>query len=122
MYRVTVDPVRRLIRASLCGFFSSEEVAAFAVEEQAAARALGPGPFDLLIETAGGMTQAQDVVTAFQRLAETAEVKAARIAVACESSLLRLQLRRILTSDKVAIFEGLPDAEAWLRRSLAAAA
>lgn len=120
MHSVSVDPVRRLVRANLSGFFTPEEVVTFAAAEQAAARALGPGPFDLLVETPGGVTQAQDVAAAFRTLAETAEVKATRIAVACESSLLRLQLRRILTGDRVAIFENRHDAECWLRPRVAA--
>jgi hypothetical protein len=120
MFSVTPDPARRLVRATLTGFFTVDEVAAFAAAEQAAARALGPGPFDLLVETPDGTAQAQDVAGAFRTLAETATVRATRIAVACESSLLRLQLRRILTGDTVAVFENRHDAESWLRGRIAA--
>lgn len=120
MYRVSVDPVRRLVIANLCGFFTVDEAVAFAAAEQAAARSLGSGAFDLLIETPGGTIQAQDVAHAFTTLAKAAEFKAARIAIACEGSLLRLQLRRILSGSHVAVFESRRDAEAWLRVPVAA--
>ena len=116
MYTVAADPDSPLVRIHLSGFFSAEEVAGFWREEQEVARAalLEHGVYDLLIETTGGGPQGQDVLTAFNRVVTESPVKARRIVIISASALLRMQIRRVLVSDKLQVFETIPEAEAWL--------
>ena len=116
MYEVTTNLARSLVKAKLSGFFSVEEVQAFSRDEQAAARQVvnHSGYFNLLVEGSGGVTQAQDVIGAFNELASASTLKAQRIAIVVESALLRLQLRRVLARDQIRLFETIAEAEDWL--------
>lgn len=122
MYRITVDAEARIVRAELSGFFSPEEVAAFARDEQAAAQSLGcgSGRFGLLIYAPDGKAQAQDVIGAFQGLLRDAPLKSGCIAMVCESAILKMQLRRIVPADRAMVFDTEAEAKAWLRAGLAA--
>ena len=120
MYSITVDHGRRIVCAKLSGFFSEEEVAAFARDEQAAAASLGckSGEFGLLLQTPGGILQSQDVVTAFQRLLTDLPLKAGRVAIVSESALLKMQLRRIMATDRSGVFDTVVEALAWIGEGL----
>lgn len=117
MYEVRADHERKRVVARLWGFFSAEEVAAFALDQQRAAASLDcpSGAFDLLIEAPGAIVQSQDIVSAFGQIATSATLKSRRIAFYSDSSLQRLQLRRILGSDRARIFSNEREAERWLR-------
>ena len=116
MYAVAADPVSAVVRIHLSGFFDSQEVVRFWHEEQEVARAAFArhGAYDLLIETVGGGPQGQDVLDAFQRVVLESPVKARRIGIVSGSALLRMQIRRMLVSDKLQVFETTAEAEAWL--------
>ncbi|MEG3086623.1 hypothetical protein [Sphingomonas sp. PB4P5] len=116
MFAVAADPVSAVVHIHLSGFFDHAEVACFWREEQEVARAAQArhGTYDLLIETAGGMAQGQDVLAAFHRVIVESPVKARRIVIVSESALLRLQIRRVLASDTLQVVETLAEAEAWL--------
>ena len=119
MYSIDVDRGRRIVRAHLSGFFTSEEVAAFAREEQAAAASLMPGGvFGLLLDATGATAQAQDIVAAFHGLFHDLPIKAARIAVVTNSALLTIQLRRMSDPARTRVFEAVGAAAAWLGDSL----
>jgi hypothetical protein len=121
MYSITVDRPRRIVCVTMSGFFSAEEVSAFARDEQAAAASLQcpSGQFGLLLQAGGGMTQSQDVVAAFQALMIDLPLKAGRIAIVSGSALLKLQLRRIMTSERTGVFDTTDDARAWIEQGLA---
>ena len=123
MYSIAVDRERRIVCATMSGFFSEEEVAAFARDEQAAAASLGcpSGQFGLLIEGSGGLIQSQDVAAAFRALMADLPLKAGRIAMVTGSALLKLQLRRMITSDRAAVFDTMDEARAWIEQRLAEA-
>lgn len=116
MYSITVDHAQRIVSARLWGFFGTEEVQAFARDEQAAAASLGcpSGTFGLLLETPGGMLQTQEVVVAFQRLLAELPLKAGRVAIVSESALLKMQLRRIMTGERTGVFDDRAAALDWI--------
>jgi hypothetical protein len=116
MYKISVDRDRNLVRAELGGFFIVAEVQAFAREEQAAVESLGciPGQHRVLIDASQCVLQAQDVVTAFAQMVSASPVQARRIAVVAQGSLYRMQTRRILDTDRSAMFETSAEAEAWI--------
>lgn len=121
MYKITVGHGRRILRVELSGFFAPEEVAAFARDEQAAAKSLGcpSGTFGLLLETPGGMPQSQDVVAAFRRLLSDLPLKAGRVAIVSEGALVTMQVRRIMTAERTGVFDRVDDALAWIADGLA---
>jgi hypothetical protein len=120
MYTIRADAHARIVRAELSGFFSQEEVAAFARDEQAAAMSLGcgAGQFGLLICAPGGTAQAQDVIRAFQGLLQNAPLKSGCIALVCESALLKMQLRRIVPAERATVFDTEGEAIRWLKARL----
>jgi hypothetical protein len=124
MYNITVDRPRRIVCVSMSGFFSEDEVSAFARDEQAAAASLRcpSGQFGLLLDAGGGVTQSQDVIGAFQALMVDLPLKAGRIAIVSGSALLKLQLRRIMTSERTGVFDTIDDARTWIEQGLTTAA
>lgn len=123
MYTIAVDHGRRIIGAHLSGFFTGDEVSAFARDEQAAAASLVAGaPFALLLTTSGAVAQAQEIVAAFRGLARDLPVKAAQIAIVTDSALLTMQLRRIVDPARTRVFERQEEALTWLEQSLTRAA
>ena len=120
MYTITTDASQRILTAELSGFFSLDEVAAFARDEQAAARALRrpSESFGLVLNAPDGIAQGQDVITAFAGLMRDMPLKAGRIAFASKSALLRLQVRRIIPAERAAVFEDVADATEWVRAEL----
>ena len=120
-YSIKIDADKKIVTAKLAGFFSPQEVAEFARDEQAAARSLGcrSGEFGLLICTHGGQAQAQDVIGAFQGLMHDLPLKAGRIAFVSESALLNLQLRRMIPADRARVFGDVEEATKWVAQGLA---
>lgn len=123
MYSIFADLERGIVRAHFTGFLDTNEVADFSREEQEAARAVTArhGCFDLMISSPDGMPQAQKVMLAFQQLIELSHLKARLIAIVAESTLLRMQIRRLLTSDHVRAFATRAEAETWLQSKAAEA-
>lgn len=124
MYSITVDRAHRIVRAEMSGFFSPDEVAAFARDEQVAAASLGcpSGTFGLLLVAQAAVLQSQGVVASFQRLLADLPLKAGRIAVVCEGALLTMQVRRIMTAERTAVFDQPDEALAWIADGLRVAA
>lgn len=124
MYEVVANLPEARVHARLSGFFSLDEVEAFGREEQDAARrvTLAWGWFDLLVDVSDGITQGQEVMGAFNGLLDQAEFKARRIALVVGSTLLRLQLRRVLASERIGIFAEVEEGEAWLAATATAGA
>lgn len=129
MFTITIDPHRKLIRSKFAGFLTTDEVAEWSRQEQAAVVAMGcgSGEFLLLVDSSGCAIQSQEVIALFQQLVATSEYKARRIAIMRGSSLTRMQTRRVAgDKDYIAHFEGAAEAEEWLfagmPRALAAGA
>lgn len=115
MYGIDVNPEARIVRAHLSGFFTTEEVAAFGRDEQAAAASLGAGlSFGLLLVSTDAMAQSQDVVAAFRGLFYDLPIKATRIAVVTQSVLLTMQLRRMADPARTRVFTDQSAASRWL--------
>ncbi|HEU0067433.1 MAG TPA: hypothetical protein VFQ57_09365 [Sphingomonas sp.] len=117
MFEIAVDAGRKLIRATMWGFMTVEEVYDFSRQEQTAIKRMGcgSGEFLLLIETHGATTQSQDVVAAFQDIIVNSPLKAKKIASVRAGSLSRIQTRRMMmVRENIAVFETVEEAEVWL--------
>jgi hypothetical protein len=114
MYTIDVDPSSNLLTLELSGFLSVEEIARCMGDMGAAFRQhrMKAG-YLLLIDTSGCSVQLQEVLGAFQTHA-AAFPKARRIAVVNTSSLIRMQVRRVLTQSYMRLFESVAEARAWL--------
>lgn len=116
MYSITVESARKLVRVELSGFFSVEEVAAFARDEQAAVAGMGctTGEYLLLIDASGSKIQTQEVIADFQAFIANSPLKARRLAIVVGGSAARMQVRRILARDTAMIVCTRREGEAWL--------
>lgn len=115
-YTVSIDRSRKLLRVSLGGFFSVSDVVALERDKRAALAELncGRNRHFSLIDVSECKLQPQDVVAAFQVAIADQRYMARKIAFVTESSLARMQVRRIVRRDDADIFQTIADAEAWL--------
>lgn len=114
MYTVSADPPRRLIRLTLTGFWTVEEATAFAHDQQAAVRELGPpfGTHLTLADVRDFAIQTQEVSAVIRDLVVNAAATSKRIALVGGEGLARIQVRRITERDAVQRFETIEEAEA----------
>lgn len=119
MYTIEIEPERRLVRVVLAGFWSVEEANAFAAEQQAAVRTLGPpyGSHLTLADVRDFAVQKQEVSAAIRDLVLNAAATSSRIAVVGGSGLALLQFRRITQREGARQFDDLDEAERWLLAS-----
>jgi len=113
-YSLKLCPPGDLILTTLSGFFTVAGAAAYAVEaEQLIKRtALQNGGYRLIIDVSGCSIQPQDVIAAFSAHV-TAVPRARRLAVVTGSSIIRMQMRRIIGRSDIAMFESATDALIW---------
>lgn len=114
MYAIDVDPSLNLLTLELSGFLSVEEIARCMGEMGAAFRhhCMKPG-YLMLVDTSACDVQLQAVLGAFKTHA-AAFPKARRIAVVNTSSLIRMQVRRVLTQSYMRLFGTVAQARTWL--------
>lgn len=124
MIQISSLPFRQLIIAELSGFLSVQDVVDFERRKVAAARAmgLGGGEFDLLVDTVQCDIQPQDVIAAFQNMIANTPCRARRVALVHAASLARMQARRALNRDNVALVDTRAEALEWLHQAAMAAA
>ena len=117
-FDITIDPARKLLRITLRGFFSAENVGEYLVAKNAALTRLNcrPNQHVTLVDVSASKLQSQDVVRAFQSTIADPRHQSRRIAIVTGSSLARMQVRRLLTRDNAGCFETIEEAEAWLIR------
>jgi len=117
MIIVTSEPSRKLVRATMKGLLTLEEVKRFSTEEQAAVARMGlkSGEFVLIIQTGGNQVQTQEVMEAFRALMIHSPLKARKIATVRDGALTRMQSRRISqVRSNAEVFDTVVEAEAWL--------
>ena len=115
-FEISVDPMRALVRATLAGFFTVEDVRQFAQAEQAAAESLGcpPGEHRALIDATRSEVHSREVAEAFAHMVSASPLRARRLAVVAINTLHRIQTRRIISTDRSAMFATIEEAEAWI--------
>jgi len=114
MYQIVPERERNLIRVTMAGFFSKEEVAAFGKDyREALAELLSPGHLTL-VDIREMKIQSQEVVAAFSSHMASPGIQSHKLAFVCSSSLARLQAQRLTDRENVEFFDLLDEAEQWL--------
>ena len=116
MFDITFDRHQSLVDATLSGFLALPEVARYAgkVEPIIRRAALVNGSYLMLIDVSGCSIQSQQVVAAFQQHVGGVP-RARRCAVVTGSSIIRMQIRRIIgKGSTMRIFGDRGDATTWL--------
>ncbi len=116
VFSIDVDVPLNLVRMTLSGFFTPEDVARFVRERDDAHRLLlsAPNQHLTLVDMRGMQIQSQDAVTEFQRVLSSPVTKSRRIAFVVAKSLARLQIQRVAASRSASYFMAMDEAEAWL--------
>jgi hypothetical protein len=115
--RVSTEPGRKLVRATMDGLLTVADVEQFSADEQAAVREMGlaSGEFDLLVETLGSVVQTLEVMEAFAELLARSPLKARKIATVRQGALTRMQSRRIgNVRSNYEVFGTVEEANSWL--------
>jgi hypothetical protein len=118
-FSISVDPATAFVRIKLSGFFTLDDVSAFAAEQLAtyAILAADKGRHRTLCDVSDCKIQLQDVVEAFRQLLTNQDLMSARMAFVTGSSPAKMQIRRLITRDSCRFFETAAEAEQWLRTS-----
>jgi len=115
-FTFAIDRPRGLIRISMSGLFTGQDVADFLFARRRAHAALGavPGGHLTLNDVRAMKIQPQQTVAAFRDLLANPEFPSRRLAFVVAPTLARTQLARALDTRKARCFAGVEDAEAWL--------
>jgi len=115
-FSVHTQADRGLLILELSGFFTVEEVAAFAAARDTALATLGtpPNRHVTLCDVSECKIQPQDIVETFRAMLIDPKVAAARLAIVTGSSLARMQVRRLVDRPNLAFFTARREAERWL--------
>lgn len=106
---------RNLIRIRFCGALSAHEAEALMTEFKQYVEQLTKayGGYRILIDLSDSSVQTQTVVELFMQVANsTARSESAFLVT--PSALVRLQIKRIISHDRIRFFESLAGAEAWI--------
>jgi hypothetical protein len=115
-FSVRAEPSRDLIRISMSGFFTPDDIRAFYEARAIEHRRLtcGPNQHLTLNDLSQMKVQSQDVVAAFQSLLGDPAYKSRKLAFVVDRTLARSQLMRALNGRDAKCFENRRDAETWL--------
>jgi hypothetical protein len=120
MYRLHTDPPTGIIHISVEGFWTVDEVGAFARDlgrHASAIRCGGKMPA-LFYDYTNAVIQSQEVVAALQDVARQAPASARKVAIFTEGKLARRQAARVAAaSDKIQVFEDRAAALGWLSQA-----
>ena len=113
MYALVAE-ARNLIRANFSGVLSTDEADALVAEfkQRAEASANSHGSYRTLVDLSNSSVQTQSVVEPFARFASSGG-RSARIFLITPSALARMQMKRIISGDKLKCFAKLAEAELW---------
>ena len=114
MHRITVIPAHNVVESTLWGFLSVDDVSGYDADLQRHFRSgrLQAG-YRMLIDVAGCAIQQQEVINAFQAHVLGCP-KASRIAAVTGSSIVRMQVRRVLNQSYMRTFTDRLAAWEWL--------
>jgi len=115
-FTVRAEPSRDLIRITMSGFFSPDDIQAFCTARAAehARLTCGPNQHVTLNDLRAMKVQAQDVVAAFQDLLADPAYRSRKLAFVVDRTLARSQLMRALNGRTARCFENRVEAEQWL--------
>ncbi len=115
-YRIACEPERDLVRITMSGFFSVEQVQEFATAraEHYAQLRCPPNQHLTLCDASQMRIQTQEVVAAFARVVQIPEFRSRKLAIIVGSSLARIQTQRVSEREGVQLFRSVSDAEEWL--------
>ncbi|WP_156348101.1 hypothetical protein [Sphingomonas sp. Leaf231] len=111
-----VEPARDLVRITLTGFFTPDDVARFVAARDAAHAQLrcAPNAHATLVDMRAMQIQSQATVEAFQRVLGDPRMASRRLAFVVARSLARLQIKRAAAEREASFFTAIEDAEAWV--------
>ena len=116
-FSITAEADRDLVRISMGGFFTPEDIGRF-VEARRRAHAqlrCGPNRHLTLNDVRGMKIQPRESVEAFQAMLADPAYRSRKLAFVVGATLARMQLERALSGRRdTAFFEDPAEAEAWL--------
>jgi hypothetical protein len=115
-FSVAVDVPRSLVRISMAGFFSSDDIARF-VDARDKAHALlrcGPNQHRTLVDIREMNIQSQESVASFQAVLANPRWASKRLAIVVAQSLARMQIKRAANSRDAGYFNDMAEAERWV--------
>lgn len=114
-YQIEVLRAGTLVSSTLAGFFSLSDTAAYVEEAERTIQTCfrQHGHYRMLLDVSGCAIQSQDVIAAFIAHVQRMPVSS-RSAIVVGSSVVRMQVRRVMDRPNVAVFENLTDALVWV--------
>lgn len=118
-FDVVAVPEKNLIRLTMSGFFSKDDIDKMRNRLVCALAELGCGPnqHDTLCDIRGMKIQAQQSVSLFQDLVGSDPVRSRLLAFVVGPTLARLQARRLTDREGVCFFSEMQEAENWLDKA-----
>ena len=115
-FDIAFDPSRGLVRITLAGFFTGDEMRQFAAARQTAYdRMTTPrGRHLTLIDVRACKIQSQEVVEAFRAILRDPSGQGRRLAFVTGDSAAKMQIRRLIERDSARVFDDMAGADAWL--------
>lgn len=123
-FEFIADARRGIVHIHLSGFFSEDAVHSIAAGMAGTLKQLSCGPNNhmTLVDVTGCQIQSQQIITAFQRLVADPTFRSRRLAFVTGSSLIKMQLRRLINDPSYApVFGDHGSAESWLEEHSQAA-
>ena len=116
MFTIVTNSQLKLLRVKLKGFFTVEEVGAFAAAAQKAVADMGCSSGDWLHSCDIGemALQTQQVAEMFGQFINHPERRSRKLAIITGRSPVRMQIRRLMTRQDAVLFDLQSDADAWL--------
>jgi hypothetical protein len=114
--QIQVDAARDLIRITMSGFFTEDDIRAF-LDARAAAHKLlrcGPNQHLTLNDMRAMDVRSQQAVDSFRAILAAPEYRSRRLAFVVTGALSRMQLMRTIEGRDAGCFEDVESAEAWL--------
>ena len=115
-FDISVNVERSLVRMTMSGFFSSEDIAQFVIARDEVHHMLQcrPNQHLTLVDIREMDIQAQDIVVAFQHILADPSKASKRLAFVVARSLARMQIQRAADSRDASYFSEVHEAEHWL--------
>lgn len=119
LFTIAAHPRRKLLRVTLQGFFTVEEVGAFARAAQEAVASMGcrTGDWVHICDISEMKLQSQEVAEAFTRVVNQPERRSRKLAIVTGQSPVRMQIKRVLTRPDAGVFKTALEAERWVSES-----
>lgn len=117
-WTITTEPDRRILRLTMSGMFTADDVRRMDHERQRAIGQLRCG-FNrhlALCDVSATELSTTDVADALRQAIGQPMFRARRCAMVLSGTLARMQARRVVDRPDVAFFDTVAEAEAWLMR------